>query len=1197
MAIGRLKSTFMKKSFPFLFTVLLLFVTSFSASSVFAFDVDTSPAPADYIENAPDNGEVVAVNPPSLIWREDASAATYIVEMSQDKSFKTGVIRVADVVFPFYNYSKVLSPGTWYWRYFVVNKTGETSTPGPQKSFIVNAKAVPVPVPSMSKIMADLPAHPRIFVTPATLSEFQDRRNGPAKVAWNTVRAQADALLESTPKLPSKRIPLDQARPLIAKVKTPGDNGWKPGDDTRQQVFYLDAKGEAFWTPDYSYRNLSSDAVKANTLAFAYLISGDKKYADAARQWLDFVADFRIDYHLGDAAHRGGPQEYSAVYCYEQGLKDMAVAYDHIYSFLSPAERQKVLSHVEYHTQTAVSYLKQRDIVVRFQQSHPQQCLHNTLTALLAVAGDSPEIDKMVKWIVPQYMNRIAWTSPDGGYSEGPTYSHKIRWILEGLVAIRTATGVNLFARPEIHNSGAFWLYCMDLNYWYQHFGDNYSMKWPYANGADAYISGLMATMTDDPYVKWYSQTVKANPDHIPFRYLSDSPLQAKPPIDIPQARAFLETGQLSAFDKFYDDGSNRLFFRSSKWGGHSHAHADSNAFVIHAGNEIMAADATYYTYSGDIYDRQWSNATISKNSMLINGKSQGADLPYHGQITQFYNGGDFTYFVGDASKAYEAPMKTFKRAMLFLRPNVYVVYDELAASQKSTFSWLLNTFAKPDIDAANQKMVVAQQKERLEVQQVFPKELKYTTTNKRPYPMKTRAWTRFSEAFPQAWHTEVTTPAVDSDGILTLMQTYNEADGANVKTLDQYQTDNTMGLKIQTDANRDAVILFRRQLDKSGAIESGGVRSDGQSATVFTHNNIPDEWMIASGGDLLWQGKVLLRSANSISASASFHSNAAKAVVRFEGKPGEMKMQLPFAPNKVFASASGKPEDATAVKSTFVDGILTVNINDDSGVLWIDPVVDLTAPIPAASLAVNDSQGSYTVPLRGAWSETGDWVYYAQTDAREPGNYSFEGDGANILIQDIWDPSTSGRGDNVAKSTFHDGTEFYFTLKPGQAAHFTAQMQHSFKGQIDNILHNGNFEEGIPNYPPRLWTVSGGRNGELDWGEWSQENPHGGKSSVRFFRDSGSCYMSAQPMRLRNGGEYHLRFFAKGNADQAEVQINGALDHDLTIPIKISDDWQEYNAKIDLPPGYTTIQIVLGAGADKKVLWVDDMAFGRIAK
>jgi hypothetical protein len=1178
-------------------SILLLILMLTALSSVLAFPVDTSPAPADYIENAPANGEVVAVNPPSLIWREDANAATYIVEISPDKTFKANVIRVSNVHFPFYNYSKVLSPGVWYWRYFVVNKTGETSAPGPERSFVINAKAVPVPVPPMSKIMADLPAHPRIFVSPATLSEFRDRRNNVAKDAWDTVRAQADELLNSAPKLPSKRIALEQARPLIAKVKTPNNNSWKPGDETRQQVFWLDANGDAFWTPDYTYRNLSSDAGKANLLAFAYLISGDKKYADAARQWVDFVADFRIDYHLGDAAHRGGPQEYSVVYCYEQGLKDEAIAYDHIYDFLSPAERQKVLSHVEYHTEAAIYHLKSRNIVSRFQQSHPQQCMHNTLTALLAVAGDSPEIDKMVAWIVPQYMNRIAWTSPDGGYSEGPTYSHKISWILEGLAAMRSATGVNLFKRPEIQNSGAFWLYCMDLNYWYQHFGDNYSMYWPYASGADAFISGMMAAMTDDPYVKWYSQTIKTNPDHIPFRYLSENQLAAKPPIDIPQARAFLETGQLTAFDKFYDHGSNRVFFRSSKWGGHSHAHADSNAFVIHAGNEVMAADATYYTYSGDTYDRNWSNATNSKNSILINGQGQGGDLPYHGQITQFYNGGDFAYFVGDASQAYDAPMKIFKRAMLFIRPNVYVVYDELAASKKSTFSWLLNTFAEPSIDAANQKMVVAQQQERLEVQQIFPKDLKYTTTNKRPYPMKTRAWTRFSEAFPQAWHTEVTTPAVDSDGILTLMQTYKTTDGANVKTLDQYQTESTMGLKIQESANRNATILFRRQLDKNGIIDSGGVRSDGQSATVFISDNLPDEWMITSGGDLLWQGKVLLHSANSISANASFHSNAAKAVVRFAGKPGEMKLHLPFAPKQVFASASENPEDATTIKSTFADGILTVNINDDSGVLWIDPTVNLAAPIPATSLAVTDSQGTYNIPLRGAWSETGDWVYYAQTDAREPGNYGFDGDGSNILIQDIWDPSKSGRGENSAKSTFHDGTEFYFTVKPGLTPKFTAQVQQTFKGQIDNVLHNGDFEEGIPNYPPRMWTVSGDRDGDLNWGGWSQENPRSGKSCLRFYHAKGPCYMTAQPMRLRNGGKYHLRFFAKGDADGAQIQINGALDHDLTIPIKSSADWQEYNAEIDLPPGYTTIQINMASTADKSVLWVDDMEFGRIAK
>jgi hypothetical protein len=307
--------------------------------------------------------------------------------------------------------------------------------------------------------------------------------------------------------------------------------------------------------------------------------------------------------------------------------------------------------------------------------------------------------------------------------------------------------------------------------------------------------------------------------------------------------------------------------------------------------------------------------------------------------------------------------------------------------------------------------------------------------------------------------------------------------------------------------------------------------------------------------------------------------------------------LHLPFAPKQVFASASGKPEDAAAIKSTFANGILTVNITDDSGVLWIDPTVSLASPIPSASLQITDSQGNYQVPLRAAWSETGDWVYYAQTDAREPGDSEFKGDGANFLIQDIWDPSKSGRGENSAKSTFHDGTEFYFTVKPGRAPHFTAQMQQAFKGQIDNVLHNGDFEDGIPNYPPRMWTVSGDRDGDLNWGGWSQENPHSGKSCLRFYHAKGPCYMTAQPMRLRNGGKYHLRFFAKGDADGAQIQINGALDHDVTIPIKSSTDWQEYNTEIDLPPGYTTIQINMASTADKSVLWMDDMEFGRIAK
>jgi hypothetical protein len=1175
----------------------LFALTSFAPA--FAFDVDTSPNPPDYAAIAPDEGEVVAVNPPSMVWRVDERAASYIVELSPDKNFAADVIRVPDVKFPFYNHSGVLPAGRWYWRYFVVDDKGEVSTPGPVRSFVVDKNAVPLPVPPMKTMLEKMPAHPRIFVTPATLPAFRARRNGPAKDAWEVVRAQADALLEQKPKLTNKRVPLEEARVQLKKIKTPGISHYKENTAARRQVFWLDDKNEAFWTPDYSYGNLNADAAKTQILAYAYLISGDAKYAEAARAWLDFLSAFRLDYHYGDAKKRADHD--SASYAYEQGLKDVALAFDHVYDHLSPAERSKVLAHIEFHAEAAVNWLKAAKIEVRYQQSHPQQTMHNTLTTLLAVATDSPKLSELASWVVPQYMNRIAWTSPDGGYFEGQTYGHKFRWILEGLVAIRTATGVDLFQKPEIKNSGAYWLYAMDLNYWYQHYGDIYSLLWPYANGADGYISALMAEMTQDPYVKWYSQTVKTNPDHIPFRYLSEGPLQARPPIDIPQARAFVETGVLSAYDKFWDHGSNRLFFRSSPWGAHSHSHADQNGFVIHANNEILAPDTGYYTYSGDTYQNKWSKATFAHNSVLVNGKGQPTDINSKGHITQFFNAGDFTYFVGDASQAYEAPLQTFRRAMLFVRPNVYVVYDELAAGEPSVYSWLLNTFAKPEIDEKNQRLVVAQQNERLQVEQLLPRGMTYTTTNERPYPIKTKAWSRITEAFPQAWHTRANTPPSANSAILTLMQTYEASADAKISTEQSFETPSTVGLKIKDGNGREGTILFRRQLDKNGIIESGGLRSDAQSATLFARGNAIDEWMLNSGRQISWQGKTLLQTENSISAALAGSTPAAAAALHFDGAPGQIELSLSAAPRQVFLSSSAALSDAKSVAFKYQKGMLTLTSAATSGVLWIDPKVDLSAPIPATDLSVQDSTGTYKVPLRAAWSPSGEWVYYAQTDAREPGEYSFarsDNGASEFLIQDIWQPSKSVRGNDATTGEFREGTELYFTVAPTQnAPQFSAQLKISQRGQIVNLLNNGDFEEGIAEYLPRQWTMqrTSSSSEDVGWGEWSQEDKHGGKSSLRFLRVGDQRTLTAQPMRLRTGGEYHLRFFAKGDADNAFVKINGAGARTISVPVEPSAEWKEYRAKIDLLPGYTTLQVVMMPGKNNAVLWLDDVEFGRI--
>ncbi|MGD9494934.1 MAG: DUF4962 domain-containing protein [Armatimonadota bacterium] len=1148
------------------------------AACAWCFPVDDSPQPADHPPLSPDDGATVSTNPPSMIWRVDERAATYTLEMCQRDDFAADVIRVEGIDMPFYNHSTPLAEGTWYWRYFVLTPEGELSEPGPVRSFLVTADAPLMPVPPTAEILRTMPEHPRIFVTPDTLAQFRARRNTVAREAWEDIRHRAEEALGSAP-------PELELRPM------PADPG-----SARKQVFVL-RDGEPTVPVGYTASSLNADASKANVLSLAYLISADKRYAEAARRWLAFIAPFRMDYHLED---RG--QHDTVVYNYEYGLKGVALAYDRLYDLLSEQERQAIVAHLEYHCANAYKWCHDAlKLHLNYQNSHGQQCMHALLTTVLAIADEDEQTAKWADWLIRQYVNRIAWGDEDGGYTEGQTYGHKFQFILEGLAALKTATGIDVFVKPRLRNAGDFWMYCMSLNYWWNHGGDVYSLLIPVpGSSADTYIAGFLASMTGSRYVTWWSDTVLGSPSHIPLWYLSSTGIAPKPPVDIAQARVFPDVGQLAAHDRFYDHRSPRIFFRSSPWGGHSHAHADQNGFVLHAGGQILAPEAGYYTYAGDTYHRSFSVTTAAHNSILVNGEGQPKSIEAKGRIAAFLNSADYCLFMGEAARAYPEVLDQFDRFVLFVRPDVFLVYDELQAPQPAEFAWMLNSFEPAQIDEAACTMILRQSDQRLRVRHLAPEGLRYTQSNERPFPMLTKAWCRYTEAFPQPYNIRVI-PAQQraKERILAVMDSYAQADGPALRGLQRIAAEGALAVRFTRGAVTETA-LCRERAQEPVAVGADGIQTDARVASVGRHaDGAVVRWLLHGGTRLSVDGAELFRADALCDAAAQMPSPSGLALVQVKPTGAlTVALRLPERPRAVFAAPPNLPAQARRLAYSWRDGMAHIDLPGRETVLWVDPVLDLTEPTPPLQLTVTDGAGRYTLSLETAIAENGEIVAFGCLDPREPGLYSFTASepASELLVQDRWDITSSERGTRAVRAPWREAAELFVRWAPGATPRVRAVLRQSYRGELVSLLRNGGFEEGSPGYPPRTWVVWHPRQMGFSWPFWSQEDATEGRSCLKLVRPEIPIALTSQPMRLRTGGIYQLRFMARGNATQAKVTVSGQLGTGGEALIEPSHHWREYRTEMLLAAGYTTVRIDLAAGGDPdQVLWVDDVQFGYV--
>jgi hypothetical protein len=236
-----------------------------------------------------------------------------------------------------------------------------------------------------------------------------------------------------------------------------------------------------------------------------------------------------------------------------------------------------------------------------------------------------------------------------------------------------------------------------------------------------------------------------------------------RPPTDIPPSRVFRGIGQAFLNTQIEDARESvQVVFKSSPFGTQSHGYEANNAFLLWAyGKRLLIRSGRRDSYGSD-HHRRWMWSTRSVNCITVNGTGQlPRSAASRGEIIDHKIGRTIDIVVGEAGESYRSKkgkgsaLKRFTRTIVFVKPELVVVYDRLVATQPSTFEYWLHGIEKFGVNG--QHAVRAKHGSvACEIDFLAPEGLSFSQTDQ--YDPNPRPRIKLRE-----WHLTATTPGKET--------------------------------------------------------------------------------------------------------------------------------------------------------------------------------------------------------------------------------------------------------------------------------------------------------------------------------------------------------------------------------------------------------------------------------------------------